>query len=151
MEAPPEGSKAARADEKAGGAHLLYFPYTVNTNGQQLSFRYQVKFYISGIDWVTPATFSTGQTNQQALAYVSTTVPSLSDYPTDACVQAGECAILFRPAPGDPLTIPASGWGTYTGSLDAWVGKTVYITFAEAVYLSSINFGVDDIQVTCTA
>lgn len=142
------------ADQANVGAHLLYFPYTIATTGQQLSFKYQIRNWsgdvVSGGLWATPNNFDTtgsDTSNQQVLAYVSTTVPSLSDYPPAA-------NILLRPAPGDPMFIPpleTGGYATFSTSLDAWAGQTIYITFGQAVTYWFTQFGIDDIQVTCAA
>lgn len=130
-------------DQSGGGSHLLYFPYTVATPGQQLRFKYQARNRHTA--WIIRNDFSfvSGAT-QQALVYISTTVPSLSAYPPLA-------NILWRPAPGDPLTIPASGYAPFTASLDAWVGQAIWIAFAEVDNQWFLNFGVDDIAVTCAA
>lgn len=162
MAAAPKGTYAAMTDqeEHAPGAALLYTtaPFTA-TPGQELSFRYWVNN--RHIDWITPATFAheeyrmvegdwSGAPNHQALAYISTAVPSLADYPA-----AG--SVLFRPAPGDPLLLPPEPanaqdelqYGTLAASLDPWAGQSIYIVFAQATTFRHLHFGVDNVTVIC--
>lgn len=157
---------------------LLSFKYTVTTSGQQLSFRYFIKSYpgpgysatcqpgqttCTDLAWFTPATFDAPKDwqqlrNQQALAYVSTAQPSLSSYPTANNILLRPEASAPVPPPGYPnfppfMSIPAGAreYATSTHSLDPWLGRTIYITFAIASNQGKLIFGVDDIKITCAA
>lgn len=131
-------------EQYTAGVSLLYFRHNIGFPGLWLSFRY---WALNGHEaWVVPSTFSTSSpvVNQQALAYVATTVPSPSpaSYPAAA-------DILWRPAPGDPTTLPSDNeYGTLIASLDPWVGQTVYVVFAVATTDYTILLGVDDIRIS---
>lgn len=150
--APPEGTRAAMTDAGAGGSHVLYQDFTVPNNvtlgtvGFSLYLNNAAGAYFTPahLDWA--ATSQAGGTilNQQARVDIITTS-------ADPFSVAGGSVLqnLFQTT---ALTPPVMGYNPFlidiTALLQAHLGETLRLRFAETDNVNFFNLGVDNVSLT---
>jgi hypothetical protein len=148
--APPEGTTAAMTDAQGPGSHVLYQDFVVGTTAfasANLSFSLFIGNRADAFS--TPATldFSTPALNQQARV-------DILRAGTDPFSVAGADVLLnaFQTQPGDPLV---SGYTAHTvdlaGILNANLGQTLRLRFAEVDNVFTFQLGVDAVGLSTQA
>jgi hypothetical protein len=139
--APPEGTRAAMTDSGAGGSHVLYQDFLVPLMVPGASVNFSL-FINNGADaFFTPATldFATPALNQQARV-------DILNLTSDVLLN------LYQTQPGNPLI---SGYTPIvrdvTALLQAHVGETLRLRFAEVDNVSFFNLGVDAVDINVNA
>jgi hypothetical protein len=144
--APPGGVNAAMTDGGAGGAHVLSQSFTVNAAAQYLlSFQIFIGNRAGLFRTPTPASLDWAQNfaNQQ----VRVDLMDDSAAP-DSVAGADILQNLYQSQAGDALV--GDGYVTYsfdvTSLLNAHLGNTLRIRFAETDNLGPLQFGVDNVS-----
>lgn len=151
VSAPPEGTQAAMTDAGAGGTHILYQDFTVPIGMPVGSISFSL-FVNSGNNFFNPATLDWAATNRNGTLNLNqqARVDILTTSADPFSVASGDVLQnLFQTHPGDPLT---SGYNDFSADistlLQAHVGETLRLRFAEVDNVSFFNFGVDQVGVS---
>lgn len=141
--APPQGSTAAMTDAQGPGSHVLYQDFTVSgpvgpttLNFSLFSGNRDSEFFVpSTLDFATPAL------NQQAR------VDILAGGTDPFSVTAADVLLnAYQTLPGDALV---SGYTSFSvdvaALLNAHVGETLRLRFAEVDNVFTFQFGVDNV------
>jgi hypothetical protein len=146
--APPEGLLAAMTDQGGPGSHVLYQDFVVPATVSAASFSFQAFIQNFNGAFVTPATldYAAGPNQQARVDIITTTADPFS-------VAGGDVLLnLFQTLVGDPAT---SGYSVVSSDLTAFLqahlGQTLRLRFAEADNQFFFNFGVDDVVLDVTA
>jgi len=147
--APPGGTIAAMTDAQGPGSHVLYQDFTVASavSGAGLAFdlfignRAGAFFVQSNLDFSTPAL------NQQArVDILLASADPFSTAPADVLMN------VLQTHSGDPAV---SGYNHFSADLTALVnahlGTTLRLRFAEVDNVDIFNLGVDNADITTTA
>jgi hypothetical protein len=143
---PPEATTAAMTDAQGPGSHVLYQDFVLPTAASSANLSFQLFVGNRATEFFTPATlaFATPTLNQQAR--VDIVLPGADPFtvePADVLLNA------FRTNVGDPLV---SGYNPLsvdvTSLVNAHLGETVRLRFAEVDNVFIFNFGVDSVHLT---
>ncbi len=142
---PPEGQFAAMTDSGGAGSHVLYQDFMALSVTGSAAISFQV--YINNLtsDFFTPDSLDyTIDPNQQAR--VDLMLAGSDPFSVDP---GDVLQNLFQTNIGDPLT---SGYNlvsaNITSVLASHIGKKLRLRFAEVDNQQTLNFGVDDVQLT---
>jgi len=145
---PPSGTIAAMTDSFGPGSHVLYQDFVV-PNSITVPFTIGFSLYINNDngapDFFAPAhlDFATPALNQQARVDIMTTVSG-----PFSVLGADILQNLYQTAAGDAL---ASGYTHFlidlTPLLQANLGQTLRLRFAEVDNVAPFNFGVDNVSI----
>ena len=149
--APPGGIRAAMTDALGPGSHVLYQEFVVPASVGQTFLTFDLFVGNRAVAFFTPTPntldFSTAALDQQArvdLLHGGTDPFSLLS--TDLVLNA------FHTNVGDPLV---SGYTHFsvnvTSALNANVGTTLRLRFAEVDNVAPFQFGVDNVNITAAA
>jgi hypothetical protein len=144
--APPQGVKAAMTDSGAGGSHVLYQDFMVNASVPSTFLSFDLFVGNRADMFATPSTldWATATLNQQArVDIVSAAADPFS-------IVAGDIVgNFFQTALGD--TLVAGAYVTYTiditALLNAHVGESLRLRFAEVDNLAPFQFGIDSVSI----
>jgi hypothetical protein len=144
--APPEGTRAAMTDAGGPGSHLLYQDFVVPASVPSASVSFAL--FLNNMDVAfRPAAdlnFATPALNQQARVDIvtSTAADPFSVSGSDVLLN------LYQTQVGDALV---SGYNTVeldiTGLLQAHLGETLRLRFAEVDNVNIFNMGVDHVTI----
>ena len=145
---PPEGTRAAMTDQQGPGSHVLYqdfFVPNILVGPYDIYFSLFINNNHGSPSFFTPALldFATPTLNQQArVDIIRTSADPFS-------VAAGDILQnLYQTLPGDPL---ASGYKGFvipvTPLLQANLGQTLRLRFAEVDNVAPFNLGVDNVSI----
>ena len=141
---PPQGLQAAMTDAMGPGSHVLYQDVLVPTAVSNATLSFMLFVNNQAPDFFAPATldFATPELNQQArVDILAATADPFSVAAADVLFNA------FATVSGDPLV---SGYLTYTfdltALLNANLGQTLRLRFAEVDNVFFFNLGVDAVQ-----
>lgn len=148
--APPEGTRAAMTDAQGPGSHVLYQDFTVPTtlSNTTLSFALFIGNRANAFFTPAPASldFSTPALNQQARVDI---LRGGAD--PFSVASADVLQNLFQTNPAAPLV---SGYTSrsvdLSALLNAHLGETLRLRFAEADNVNSFQFGVDNVSLEAT-
>lgn len=149
---PSGGTRAAMTDSGSGGSHVLYQDFTVPASVPSATVRFSLYLNNGAESYFTPASLDWAMTNQNGTLNLN----------QQARVDIiGTSADLFSVGASDVLanlfaTTTASpainGYTVYevdiTALLQAHLGETLRLRFAEVDNVNFFNFGVDDVSVT---
>ncbi len=140
--APPEGTRAAVADQTGPGSHVLYQDLVLEST-QSHSLSFFVYYDNRASSFETPDTLShTSVANQQYRIDIMKPTADVS-----SVVASDVLATIFRTAVGDPLTLAPT---LTTFELTPWAGSTVRLRFAAVDNMGNFQSGVDAVAVTST-
>jgi PEP-CTERM motif len=142
--APPQGSSAAMTDGGGPGSKVLYQDFTVSASAASFLLSFQVYLNNQAAAFSTPASldFSTPALNQQFRVDIISTAADPFSVAGSDILQA-----IYQTSIGDPLT---SGYNTITADvtalLNANVGQTLRLRFAQADNVNIFHTGIDDVS-----
>ena len=142
--APPQGVRAAMTDAEGPGSHVLYQDFAVPLVVPSAVLSFDVFVGNRAMAFFTPNTldFATPALNQQARVDIMTAA-------SDPFSVAGSDVLStpFRTNVGDPLV---SGYthivSDVTSLLDAHLGQSLRLRFAEVDNVEMFQFGVDNVS-----
>jgi len=143
---PPGGTTAAMTDAQGPGSHVLYQDFVVPTSPGSAVLTFDLFIGNRATDFFTPSPasldFSTPELNQQAR------VDILRAGTDPFSVSSSDVLLhLFQTNPGDPLI---SGYTSHsadlTALLNASVGQTLRLRFAETDNVFIFQVGVDNVS-----
>jgi len=147
--APPGGTTAAMSDAEGPGTHLLFQNFTVGSSVTAASLAFDVFIGNRATAFSTPATldWSSPTLNQQArVDILLASADPFSAAPADVLLN------VFQTHVGDPLV---SGYTHVTADLTALInahlGASLRLRFAEADNVNIFQMGVDNADITLTA
>jgi hypothetical protein len=146
---PPQGVRAAMTDAAGPGSHVLYQDFLVTAPITPTSVNFSLFVGNRAPEFDSPPTldFSTPVLNQQARVDI---LASSSD---PFSVTAADVLLnLFQTNPGDPFV---SGYAAHsvdvTSLLNAHVGQTLRLRFAEVDNVFTFQLGVDNVSFSSPA
>jgi len=142
--APPQGTLAAMTDALAGGSHVLYQDFVIPSIVPSAVASFSIFVRNDSTAFITPATLDwfTPTLNQQArVDIIRTSADPFSVASADVLMN------LYRTQVGDPLI---SGYNNIvvdvTALLQANLGQTLRLRFAEVDNVANLNLGVDNVS-----
>jgi hypothetical protein len=145
--APPAGTFAAMTDAPGPGSHVLYQDFIVpgSVPGAFIGFSLFINNNLGAGAFFVPALldFSTPTLNQQArVDIIRTTANPFSVLPADVLQN------LYQTQPGNPLLSGYTNISKDIGSLlQAHLGETLRLRFAEVDNVAPFNLGVDSVSI----